>query len=143
VFQIKNFDEEGLDLRRVHVQVDVDEFLVELVQLRDFLYEFEECGFRFAPGVDALQVPAQEVVVGVLFELDHVLVDHPGPVRREQRNGTQYQDDVLVGAPLGVEGLDEALVLLVDVALGQLQDVHVQIERLLAVRDLQRTPSTP
>lgn len=66
-------------------------------------------------------------------------MDRFRPVRRKQRYGTHDQDDVLVRAPLFVERPDEALVLLVHVSLGQLQDVRPQVGHLLlAVGDLEK-----
>lgn len=60
------------------------------------------------------------------------------PVRRKQCYGTHDQDNVLVRAPLFVERPDEALVLLVHVPFGQLQDVRPQVGHLLlAVGDLE------
>lgn len=50
-----------------------------------------------------------------LFQFDDIFVKNVTSFRREESNGGQQQHDVLVRPPLRVEGLDEPLVLLIQV----------------------------
>ena len=57
-----------------------------------------------------------------LFQFYDIFVKDVAPFRREESNGGEEQHHVLVRPPLRVEGLDEPLVLLVQ--------VHAQLRRL-------------
>lgn len=158
-FQVKNLPQQWLDLGRIHVQIYTDDFIVQPVQFGDFLNQLQKDRTRLAARVDALQVAPQQVVVGILgnfannqneeqrsenylylFQLYHIGVHRLGAIRREQRDGTHDQNDVLIGTPLFVEGTYELFVLLVDVPLGQLEHVRPDVGHLLlAVGNLQWT----
>lgn len=56
-------------MRRIHVQINVYDFLVELVQFRNFLYQLEERRLCLATWINAFQVPTQEVIIGILQKL--------------------------------------------------------------------------
>ena len=59
VRDVKYFNEQWFNFRRIYVQVTIYYFFVEFVEVWYFLYQFEESGFRLASGVHALQVSPQ------------------------------------------------------------------------------------
>lgn len=84
-----------------------------------------------------LKLIVHRVVETHLLELDDVPVHDLGAVGAEHEDGAHDEDDVLVAAPARLERADELRERVVDVALGQLQHVRVDLaELLLAVRDL-------
>lgn len=66
MLEVEYFDKKRFDVRGIHIEINVYDLLVELVQFGDFLYQLEKRRLGLAARIDAFQVPAQEVIIGVL-----------------------------------------------------------------------------
>lgn len=57
MLEVEYFDKKRFDVRRIHIEINVYDLLVEFVQFGDFLYQLEKRRLCLATWIDAFQVP--------------------------------------------------------------------------------------